>query len=940
MKKPEWIPCEPETHAEKEWKPYTDITGLGPMVAGPQPGYNRETVDASFDFANFPDDYVWPLFDRAHYFHDFKLHFLGKEHYNYISMGEESTVGPVIITCEKVPPPDSLLYATKHHLKVLVQTKKGTERLSLPMKKIEEAKTAIKAIKTVKPELAKLRFVKAKGPDIEKHLQLYEQQLIRTVYKFGVLYCKEGQTDENEMYNNEHGSPNLDEFLAFLGETIALQGFTGYRGGLDVKENTTGTHSVYTKHIDDCEIMFHVSTLLQYYPQDPQQVERKRHLGNDVIMIVFREGNDHPPFDMTEIHSHFNHVFFVVQKDEAASAKHGVTCWRIESGFKEGVLPYDPPLPAPPVFVKNDAKCRSWFLTKLINAERAAYYAPDFIMKFRNTRKTQLQNIVKVALENTPKRRTGSQILRSGSRLKQKGMSIFRSNEKSDELPPDFFSAPTNFVHVAHMDNEGKLESCGGVEFFDIFAPEGMNALDFRFDSDSIVPAPSAPPAPTSSAQDDSSNNHPAKKKSAAEDVKARQMLTRGHTSPRLKPGDGGDLKAAGGNHYGTRPSARDVFKNVNGNHGAANGGMPPLPPTPGSGAGEAPSSLVVSLVAGSSGMAAASLASGAAASGDGSNSKKTPVAGASPGPAKRPVRAVPAKPVPPAGLGHSGDIPLPPSAQGKMVRRKAPEPPGAKRSASLGTPGSASPLASSSPVSSSSSVPTSPSTAPASFSPSSPAQPGPPRKMSSDSMLLASFSPSSPRSTPATAAAAAASTSAPSITFKEPRPSSPSTPVASPSTPTSTNKTAPALRRGRAMWDFTAENSNELSCKRGDVLLVYEDNGDWVDAELNGERGWIPTNYVHFVDTNTLSTPAAVTSTPPAAGLTATTDPSNAGDAAPPPAAGENGTGAENGGEEPRRRTLRRTPSKRNSKKLPPLPPGTTLKSQSSPRTASAGGT
>ena len=50
--------------------------------------------------------------------------------------------------------------------------------------------------------------------------------------------------------------------------------------------DTTGTHSVYTT-MDDFEIMFHVSTLLPHNPRDPQQVERKRHIGNDICVIVY-----------------------------------------------------------------------------------------------------------------------------------------------------------------------------------------------------------------------------------------------------------------------------------------------------------------------------------------------------------------------------------------------------------------------------------------------------------------------------------------------------------------------------------------------------------------------------------------------------------------------------------------------------------------------------
>ena len=50
--------------------------------------------------------------------------------------------------------------------------------------------------------------------------------------------------------------------------------------------------------------MFHVSTLIPYTPGDQQQVERKRHLGNDIVVILFKEGNT--PFDPLVIRSQFN----------------------------------------------------------------------------------------------------------------------------------------------------------------------------------------------------------------------------------------------------------------------------------------------------------------------------------------------------------------------------------------------------------------------------------------------------------------------------------------------------------------------------------------------------------------------------------------------------------------------------------------------------------
>lgn len=56
-------------------------------------------------------------------------------------------------------------------------------------------------------------------------------------HKVGVLFCRAGQSSEEEMYNNETGSPALDQFLDLLGDKVQLKGFTKYRGQLD----TTGT---------------------------------------------------------------------------------------------------------------------------------------------------------------------------------------------------------------------------------------------------------------------------------------------------------------------------------------------------------------------------------------------------------------------------------------------------------------------------------------------------------------------------------------------------------------------------------------------------------------------------------------------------------------------------------------------------------------------------
>ena len=101
-------------------------------------------------------------------------------------------------------------------------------------------------------------------------LELDEKYVIKHV-KVGVLLCKAGQSTEEEMYNNVESTKAFDQFLELLGDKVRLKGFKEFRGGLDNTNDTTGTHSVYTRFRDK-QIMYHVSTLLPHSPNDKQQV--------------------------------------------------------------------------------------------------------------------------------------------------------------------------------------------------------------------------------------------------------------------------------------------------------------------------------------------------------------------------------------------------------------------------------------------------------------------------------------------------------------------------------------------------------------------------------------------------------------------------------------------------------------------------------------------
>lgn len=50
----------------------------------------------------------------------------------------------------------------------------------------------------------------------------------------------------------------------------------------------TGKESYYTVYAGH-EVMYHVSTMLPYSKDNPQQLERKRHIGNDIVNIIYTD---------------------------------------------------------------------------------------------------------------------------------------------------------------------------------------------------------------------------------------------------------------------------------------------------------------------------------------------------------------------------------------------------------------------------------------------------------------------------------------------------------------------------------------------------------------------------------------------------------------------------------------------------------------------------
>ena len=141
----------------------------------------------------------------------------------------------------------------------------------------------------------------------------YDEHALVSRFKFGVLHQRARQVTEEQLFGNRQMTPAFQEFLDLLGRKIDLKDHKGYRGGLDTRHGQTGDTAVY-EVFRGREVLFHVASLLPYSPGDAQQLQRKRHIGNDIVAIVFQE--EPTPFSPDMIASHFLHAFVVVQPVE------------------------------------------------------------------------------------------------------------------------------------------------------------------------------------------------------------------------------------------------------------------------------------------------------------------------------------------------------------------------------------------------------------------------------------------------------------------------------------------------------------------------------------------------------------------------------------------------------------------------------------------------
>uniref|UniRef100_A0A674D4D7 Signal-induced proliferation-associated 1 n=1 Tax=Salmo trutta TaxID=8032 RepID=A0A674D4D7_SALTR len=328
----------------------------------------------------------------AHYYRKY-FYMKGEYHQNFFGMDDR--LGPVAISFRREEKEGSS--GAQYNYRIIFRT---TELKTLRGSILEESVPSAarhttprglspkRLLEFIIPELNLhcLRLAST-SPKVRDTLLKLDEQGLNFQRKVGVMYCRAGQSSEEDMYNNESSGPAFEEFLDLLGERVNLKGWEKYRAQLDTKTDSTGTQSLYT-HYQDYEVMFHVSTMLPYTANNTQQLLRKRHIGNDIVTIVFQEPGA-LPFTPKAIRSHFQHVFIIVQVEQSCSDH---TYYRVAVTRSKDIPLFGPLFPKGARFPRSPA-FRDFLLAKAVNAENAAEKAEKFRSMATRTRQEYLKDL-------------------------------------------------------------------------------------------------------------------------------------------------------------------------------------------------------------------------------------------------------------------------------------------------------------------------------------------------------------------------------------------------------------------------------------------------------------------------------------------------------------------------------------------------------------------
>jgi hypothetical protein len=193
-----------------------------------------------------------------------------------------------------------------HHIPVAVPSRAGTEE---PVSMLP-SHILLQLTTSAFPTYVEMQPIPLPSDDeaMNRAIRTFDRNDIVDGHKVGIVYVGEGQTGEIEILANTYGSDDYNDFLEGLGTKVPLEGVKFNKQGLE--PNIDGTHT-YAWRDRVTEIIFHTATMMPTNLEvDPICAQKKRHIGNDFVTIVFNESN--LPFQFDTIPSQFNYVNIVI----------------------------------------------------------------------------------------------------------------------------------------------------------------------------------------------------------------------------------------------------------------------------------------------------------------------------------------------------------------------------------------------------------------------------------------------------------------------------------------------------------------------------------------------------------------------------------------------------------------------------------------------------
>ncbi|XP_001652850.2 tuberin isoform X1 [Aedes aegypti] len=137
-------------------------------------------------------------------------------------------------------------------------------------------------------------------------------------HKIGVLYVGPGQAGcESEILKNRFGSLRYAKFLRKLGTLVAIKEAKENNFFIDLESNGKDGNFTYIWQDDIVQVTFHVATLMPNNKQDPNCNEKKKHIGNDFVTIVYNESG--VPYNLKTIKAQFTYACVVIEPIELES---------------------------------------------------------------------------------------------------------------------------------------------------------------------------------------------------------------------------------------------------------------------------------------------------------------------------------------------------------------------------------------------------------------------------------------------------------------------------------------------------------------------------------------------------------------------------------------------------------------------------------------------